>query len=121
VDMEKIIKIAKIKNLKIIEDSAEMIGQKYKNQKCGSFGVLSTLSFYANKHITTGEGGMILTNDLKYKKKIFDYKNLCFGEKNRFNHYDIGWNYRMSNLQAAVGCGQLKNINRIIKRKREIH
>ncbi len=121
VDMKTILQIAKRKNIKIIEDAAEMIGQKYYNKKCGSFGDLSTFSFYANKHITTGEGGMILTNNLNLYKKCKSLRNLCFGEgKNRFDHDDIGWNYRMTNLQAAIGCGQLKNINKIVKRKREI-
>jgi len=121
VDMDKIIKIAKIKNIKIIEDSAEMIGQKYKNRQCGSFGDMSTFSFYANKHITTGEGGMILTNSKKLYEKCKSLRNLCFGvNNNRFIHDDIGWNYRLTNMQAAIGCGQLKNISWIIKRKREI-
>tara|TARA_Y100000590_G_scaffold8025_1_gene10120 strand:+ start:9494 stop:10642 length:1149 start_codon:yes stop_codon:yes gene_type:complete len=121
VDMEKILKISKSKNIKIIEDSAEMIGQTYKKNKCGSFGDLSTFSFYANKHITTGEGGMILTNDKKLYLKCKSLRNLCFGKGiSRFNHDDIGWNYRMANIQAAMGCGQIKNISWIIKRKREI-
>ena len=121
VDMSRILRIAKKKNIKIIEDSAEMIGQKYKNRMCGSFGDASTFSFYANKHITTGEGGMILTNDKKFYKKCMSLRNLCFGLKtNRFNHDDIGWNYRLTNVQAAIGCGQLKNISWIINRKREI-
>lgn len=121
VDMNRILRIAKKKNIKIIEDSAEMIGQKYKNRMCGSFGDASTFSFYANKHITTGEGGMILTNDKKFYKKCMSLRNLCFGLKtNRFNHDDIGWNYRLTNVQAAIGCGQLKNISWIINRKREI-
>ena len=121
VDMEKIIKIAKRKKIKIIEDAAEMIGQKYKNRYCGSYGDISTFSFYANKHITTGEGGMVLTNDKKTYLKCKSLRNLCFGiGKERFNHDDIGWNYRMSNLQAAMGCGQLKNIFWTIKKKRSI-
>ena len=121
VDMKKIIDLARNKNIRIIEDAAEMIGQKYRNKMCGSFGDLSTFSFYANKHITTGEGGMILTNNPNLRDKCSSLRNLCFGKgKNRFNHDDIGWNYRLSNLQAALGCGQLKNINWIIKRKREI-
>ena len=121
VDMSRILRIAKKKNIKIIEDSAEMIGQKYKNRMCGSFGDASTFSFYDNKHITTGEGGMILTNDKKFYKKCMSLRNLCFGLKtNRFNHDDIGWNYRLTNVQAAIGCGQLKNISWIINRKREI-
>ena len=122
VDLKKILRVAKSKKIKIIEDSAEMIGQEIKAKKCGSFGDISTFSFYANKHITTGEGGMILTNDVKIFNKCKSLRNLCFGKNNaeRFNHDDIGWNYRMSNLQAALGCGQLKNIKWIIKRKREI-
>ena len=121
VDMNNVLKIAKQKKIKIVEDAAEMIGQKYKNKNCGSFGDISTFSFYANKHITTGEGGMILTNDRKINLKCKSLRNLCFGiGKKRFNHDDIGWNYRMSNIQAAIGCGQLKNISWILKRKRGI-
>jgi len=121
VDLKKILKIAKFKNIKIVEDAAEVIGQTYFNKKCGSFGDISTFSFYANKHITSGEGGMILTNDNKLFTRCRSLRNLCFGlGKNRFNHDDIGWNYRMTNLQAAMGYGQLKNISWIIKRKREI-
>ncbi len=120
-NMKKILIVAKKKKIKIIEDSAEMIGQTYNNNKCGSFGDISIFSFYANKHITTGEGGMILTNNKKLHKKCKSLRNLCFGIGNeRFNHDDIGWNYRMTNLQAAIGCGQLKNISWIKKRKREI-
>jgi len=121
VDMKKVLKIAKNKKIKIIEDAAEMIGQNYNGKKCGSFGEISTFSFYANKHITTGEGGMILTNDKKYYEKCKSLRNLCFGTSgNRFNHDDIGWNYRFTNIQAALGLGQLENINWIVKRKREI-
>jgi perosamine synthetase len=122
VDLDKIIKIAKKKNIKIIEDAAEVIGLKYKNKICGSFGDLSIFSFYANKHITTGEGGMICTNNKKLYNKCKSLRNLSFSNSvfNRYNHDDIGWNYRMTNLQAAIGCGQLKNINWIIRRKMEI-
>ena len=121
VDMKKILKISKKKGIRIVEDAAEMIGQTYFGKRCGSFGDISVFSFYANKHITTGEGGMILTNSDKLYSKCKSLRNLCFGiGSNRFNHDDIGWNYRMTNLQADVGCGQLKNIAWIIKRKREI-
>ena len=121
VDLQNVLRLAKKKNIKIIEDAAEMIGQTYFKKKCGSFGDISTFSFYANKHITTGEGGMILTNDKRLYEKCKSLRNLCFGkDNNRFNHDDIGWNYRMTNLQAAIGCGQLKNISKIIRRKREI-
>ncbi len=120
-DMDKILKIVKKYNLYLIEDAAEVLGLKYKKKYCGSFGDISVLSFYANKHITTGEGGMLLTDDRLINKKIRDYRNLCFGLKNnRFNHYDIGWNYRYTNIQAALGLNQLKRIKQIIKRKYEI-
>jgi perosamine synthetase len=120
-DMDKIIKIAKKNKLYVIEDAAEVLGLKYKKKQCGSFGDISILSFYANKHITTGEGGMLLTNNKSLNKKFKDYRNLCFGsKKNRFNHYDLGWNYRYTNMQAALGLNQLKRINTIVKKKYEI-
>ena len=115
--MDKIVKILKKKNLVIIEDAAEVVGLSYKNKMCGSFGDISTFSFYANKHITTGEGGMICTNNNSYAIKCRELRNLCFGKKDRFNHTDIGWNYRFTNMQAAIGLSQLKNINKVIKKK----
>jgi len=121
VDMKKILKIAKQKKIIVIEDAAEMIGQKYNGKICGSFGDISTFSFYANKHITTGEGGMILTNNRKIFKKCKSLRNLCFGVgAHRYNHDDIGWNYRMSTMQAAMGISQLKKIKYLVKRKKEI-
>ena len=120
-DMDKILKITKKYKLYLIEDAAEVFGLKYKNKPCGSFGDISILSFYANKHITTGEGGMLLTNNNKLNEKFKDYRNLCFGtKKNRFNHYDISWNYRYTNIQAALGLNQLKRVNKIIKKKYQI-
>ncbi len=122
VNLSKILKIAKKKKIKIIEDSAEVIGLKYKDKICGSFGDLSIFSFYANKHITTGEGGMIITNDKNLYLKCKSLRNLSFSDSyfDRYNHDDIGWNYRMTNLQAGLGCGQLRNLKKIVKRKREI-
>jgi len=120
-DMDKIIAIAKKNNLYLIEDAAEVLGLKYKNKQCGSFGDISILSFYANKHITTGEGGMLLTNNSSLNEKFKDYRNLCFGSKgNRFNHHDISWNYRYTNIQASLGLNQLKRIDEIVKKKHKI-
>ena len=119
-DMDKILKICKKYKILIIEDAAEVLGLSYKDRKCGSFGDLSTFSFYANKQITTGEGGMISTNDKKLYEKCESLKNLCFGKIDRFNHEDIGWNYRLTNMQAALGLSQLKNIDKIVKRKMKI-
>jgi perosamine synthetase len=122
VNLSKILNTAKKRKIKIIEDAAEVIGLKYKEKICGSFGDLSTFSFYANKHITTGEGGMIITNKKNLFLKCKSLRNLSFSNSyfDRYNHDDIGWNYRMTNLQAALGCGQIDNIKKIIKRKREI-
>ena len=114
----KILEIAKLNKLKVIEDASEMHGQKYKKKPCGSFGDVSTFSFYVNKHITTGEGGMILTNKKKIYNEILKLKNLYFGKGiNRFKHKEIGWNQRFTNLQAAIGLAQLERIKHIIKKK----
>ena len=118
--MDEIKKILKNKKIIIVEDAAEVIGLKYKNRMCGSFGDISTFSFYANKHITTGEGGMISTDNPIFKRKCIELRNLCFGKKDRFNHTDIGWNYRITNIQAAMGLSQLNNINKVIKKKIDI-
>ena len=118
VDVDKILKLAKKYQLKVIEDAAEVHGQKYKKKLCGSFGDISTFSFYANKHITTGEGGMILTNKKKIFENILNLKNLYFGKGiNRFKHYGIGSNQRFTNLQASIGLAQLENIDKVVKKK----
>ena len=108
-------KICKKKNILIIEDAAEVLGQKIFGKNCGSFGDISTFSFYANKQITTGEGGMATTNNKKIYNKMLSLRNLSFGKKNRFNHDDIGWNYRMTNIQATLGISQLSRIKDIVK------
>jgi perosamine synthetase len=118
VDIDPILKLAKSKKIKVIEDAAEMHGQEYKKKKCGTFGDISTFSFYVNKHITTGEGGMILTNNKKIYEESVKLKNLYFGKgTNRFKHNDIGWNQRFTNLQASIGLAQLERIKQIIKKK----
>ena len=119
-DMDKILKICKRRKIFIIEDAAEVLGLNYKNKRCGSFGDISTFSFYANKQVTTGEGGMISVNNLQLYKKCCSLRNLCFGKSNRFNHDDLGWNYRMTNIQAALGLSQLKNIKYIVNKKMNI-
>ena len=119
-NMDQIVKICKKYKIIIIEDAAEMVGQTYKGKPCGSFGEISIISMYANKQITTGEGGIILTNKKKFYEKACSLRNLAFGNKNRFNHHDIGWNYRFTNMQAALGLSQLKRIKNIVKKKRII-
>lgn len=120
VDMQPVIDLARQHNLKIIEDFAETIGLTWRGQICGSFGDISCASFYPNKHITTGEGGMILVNDPALATKCRDYRNLCFLPGRRFVHEELGWNYRMTNIQAALGLAQLENIDHHLIRKREI-
>eukprot|EP00931_Biecheleriopsis_adriatica_P104489 TRINITY_DN79160_c0_g1_i1.p1 TRINITY_DN79160_c0_g1~~TRINITY_DN79160_c0_g1_i1.p1 ORF type:complete len:403 (+),score=89.12 TRINITY_DN79160_c0_g1_i1:60-1211(+) len=121
VDMKPILALAKEKGLKVIEDAAEMIGQTCCGQPCGSLGDISTMSFYPNKHITTGEGGIVLCDDPAIAEKCQQLRNLCFDlKKRRFVHDDLGWNYRMTNLQAALGLGQLAHLEKAVARKREI-
>ena len=120
IDMDPLLKIAKKNKIKVIEDAAEVIGLKYKNKMCGSFGDISIFSFYANKHITTGEGGMILTNNYNLAEKCKSLRNICFNNKRRFKHYELGWNYRLTNIQSAVGLAQLEKLEKFIKKKRMI-
>ena len=113
-------KICVKKKILIIEDAAEALGQKIYKKNCGSFGDISTFSFYANKQITTGEGGMITTNNKKIYLKMLSLRNLAFGKKDRFNHDDIGWNYRMTNIQATLGISQLSRIKNIVRTRHAI-
>ncbi len=119
--MDAITAIAEKYNLKIIEDASQMHGQTYKGKKCGSFGDISIFSFYPNKHITTGEGGMILVDDGDLANKCKKLRNLAFeADGPRFVHHEMGWNYRMTNMQAAVGLAQLEQIDDFIIKKRAI-
>ena len=119
-DVDPVIDLAQKYGLKIIEDAAEVHGQTYNGKTCGSFGDLSTFSFYPNKHITTGEGGMILTDDDEMADTCRSLRNLCFQPENRFVHERLGWNFRMTNLQAALGLAQLERLDEFVIRKREI-
>lgn len=139
-DMDPIMDIAEKHGLTIIEDAAEVHGGEYLSvrpsgntkenirrgsrdgkvaywRKCGSFGHLSCFSFYANKNITTGEGGMVLTSDETIAGRLRDYRNLCFLKSPRFLHHRAGHNYRMTNIQAALGLAQLEHLDRTIERK----
>ncbi|MBF0362950.1 MAG: DegT/DnrJ/EryC1/StrS family aminotransferase [Oligoflexia bacterium] len=116
-DMDPILNLARKHNLKIIEDAAELIGQTYKGKPCGSFGDISCFSFYPNKHITTGEGGMLLTNDGRLAERCRSLRNLCFQEGKRFVHEEMGWNYRMTNLQAALGVAQIERLDEFVQKK----
>lgn len=118
--VDEILDIAKKYNLKVIEDAAEMIGQTYKGKTCGSFGDVSIFSFYPNKLVTTGEGGMVVTNDEKVADRCRLLRNLCFRKDVRYVHDEISDNYRFTNIQAALGLAQLEKIDKSIAIKRKI-
>lgn len=120
VDMDPILELAKKYNLLVIEDVAEAQGLLYKDRMCGSMGDISTLSFFPNKHIVCGEGGMILTNNESYFLRAKDIMNLFFDSERRYIHSEFGENHRMTNMQAAVGLAQLEQIKATVIRKREI-
>lgn len=120
VEMEKVLELADKYSLKIIEDAAEMHGQTYKGKPCGSFGDISTFSFYPNKHITTGEGGMIVTDDDTLAERCKVLRNLCFRKDIRYVHDELSDNYRFTNLQAAVGLAQLERLEEFVERKRQM-
>ena len=126
VDMDPILDLAEDHHLAIIEDAAEAHGAEYHLQhnrtnswrRCGSFGTISCFSFYANKLITTGEGGMVLTDDEALAMNARAYRDLCFQPHRRFFHEHLGNNYRLTNIQAALGVAQMARIDEIIAKKR---
>ena len=127
VDMDPLLDLADKYGLKIVEDAAEAHGAEYLTQRgisnprwrrCGSFGTLSCFSFYANKLITTGEGGMILTDEPILAERARSLRNLFFVPQRRFCHEELGFNFRMTNLQAALGLAQLERMDEIVARKR---
>jgi len=121
VDMDPVLKIAKKFNLKIIEDCAEVHGVEYKGKKLGSIGDIAAFSFFANKTITCGEGGMVVTNNKELALKAESLKNLSYGTINKFIHEDIGFNYRLPNISAAMGFAQFLRIEDIFKEKKRIY
>lgn len=120
VDMRKVMDIAKRHNLKVIEDAAEAIGVTCDGKQCGSFGDVSAMSFFANKHVTTGEGGMVLADDDAIVNRAARVKNLFFDADRRYIHDEIGSNFRMTNIQAAIGVAQLEKLDEHLKIKRNI-
>lgn len=118
VEMDGVLEIARRYHLKVVEDAAEMHGQTYRGKPCGSFGDISTFSFYPNKHVTTGEGGMVVTDDEELAERCQMLRNLCFRKDVRYVHDEISDNYRFTNLQAAVGLAQLERLEEFIEKKR---
>jgi perosamine synthetase len=120
VDMDPLLDVARSHGLSVIEDAAEAHGAIYKGRKCGSLGDLSAFSFYANKLVTSGEGGMILTSDGELAEASRGARDLYLTKASRFVHERLGHSCRMSNLQAALGSAQSRRIEQIVARKREI-
>lgn len=118
VDMRRIKEIADKYDLRIVEDAAESHGAEIEGTRVGGIGDMGCFSFYANKIITTGEGGMVITNSAHYAERLRSLRNLCFRADRRFLHTEIGHNYRMTNIQAAVGVAQVARIEDHINRKR---
>lgn len=110
VAMDEVMELARKHDLYVIEDCAEALGGTYLNRKAGTFGDVSTFSFFANKLITCGEGGMVCTRDEELSERVASYRDMQFGRKNKFLHDGIGYNYRLSALQAALGVSQLKRV-----------
>jgi perosamine synthetase len=120
VDMDPLLEIASRHGIPVIEDAAESHGLKYKDRLTGSMGLVSTFSFYANKNITTGEGGIVLTDDEPFARKVRSLRNLAFLPEKRFVHEELGWNSRMSSLQAALGTSQIRRVDSIVAKRRDL-
>jgi perosamine synthetase len=127
VNMDELFVLKEKNGFSILEDSAEVHGAEYLSKyrgnkwfRCGSLGDISATSFYANKIITTGEGGMVLTNDENYAERARSYRNLAFARDKRFYHTDYGYNFRMTNMQAAIGIAQLEQVEKFIELKRQV-
>lgn len=128
VDMDAVLDLARRNNLLVLEDAAEAHGAEYLSEldrasqwkRCGGIGDVSCFSFYANKLITTGEGGMVLTNDPEIAAKARSLRNLCFRPERRFYHTELGYNFRLTNVQAAMGLAQLERFKQILEKKRWI-
>lgn len=120
VDMDPVLTIARARGLFVIEDAAEAHGAEYKGQRVGSLGDIATFSFYGNKILTTGEGGMVVTNDDELAARVRQLKGQGMDPNRRYWFPMVGYNYRMTNVAAAIGLGQLENAQWHIKRRREI-
>ena len=119
-DLDPIIAWCRQKRLAIIEDASQGQGLRYRGRECGAFGDVAVFSLYANKVITTGEGGMILCDDAALAERCRRLRNLGFDPARRFWHEELGWNYRMTALQAALGSAQLRRFPELVRRKRTL-
>lgn len=116
-DLDPILELGERENIAVIEDAAEALGASYKGVLCGTMGQAGCFSFYGNKLLTTGEGGMVVTNDPKLAERARSLKDLAHHPKRRFWHEEVGFNYRLTNIQAALGLGQLSSVEEFIRHK----
>jgi perosamine synthetase len=119
-DMSAIARIARDYNLFLIEDCAEGLGSRYKGQHVGTFGDIATFSFYGNKTITTGEGGMVVSKDESIARKVYHLKTQAVSPVKEYWHDVLGYNYRMTNICAAIGVAQLESVDEILAKKRQV-
>jgi perosamine synthetase len=116
-DMTLLIEKAKMNDAFILEDAAEAIGVKHKGQNCGTLGDAGIFSFYANKVVTGGEGGAVVTNNKNFAERVRYFRNLCFNPSERYVHTDLGWNHRMAGLPATLIGSQLGRLNELVAHK----
>lgn len=119
-DLQKIDQICKKNNILLIEDAAEALGSKYKDEFCGLFGDAGIFSFFANKLITTGEGGAAIFKNTEHLKVALTIKNHGMDSKRKYWHNVVGNNYRLTNIQAALGLAQMEKIDSFLIRRKEI-
>ena len=119
VEMDDLLEICQLYNLDIIEDATESLGSEYKGQRAGSFGRLGCLSFNGNKIVTTGGGGMVVTNDEDLAKRVKHLSTQAKSDPIEYDHDEIGYNYRLTNIQAAMGVAQMEKLGEFVKAKRE--
>lgn len=119
-DMDAIVAFARTHNLKIIEDAAQAVGVRYKGKHAGTFGEVATFSFFADKTITTGEGGLIVTNDDQIAENLLYLRNQGRIDRGSFIHPRMGYNFRLTDIQAAVGIVQLGRLEEIIRKKHDL-
>ncbi len=119
-EMDTIMNIADKHDIPVVEDAAEAHGAEYKGKKVGQFGLAASFSFFGNKIITSGEGGMVVTNDKELFERMKLLKGQAVSPEKRYWHIDVGYNYRMTNMQAAVGLGQLENIGWHMEQRKRV-
>jgi len=119
-DLDPLLELAEAHGLSVVEDAAEAHGARYKGRRVGAIGRIGAFSFYGNKIVTTGEGGMLVTNDPALAERAAFLRDHAMDPRRRYYHPELGFNYRMTNIQAAIGCAQLEQVETILDRRKTI-